>query len=521
MKPFVRNYALNLIFFPLLLGSGIAGFYIFSPSDAWAQVKIPALIQLLSSSCLALVCTVLILSLGHLGTTLYRLEMMRNRQLLTSLDQPTKDKVANIFLDDREPTAELEFKPRPYYFAVFAHLLVTALLPGLLLLAYRGDVRPHHWIETLKVLLILNPIVFWVVFNFFRGYFENCIRTLKRLSDRTLYYSAESLRRSQIFNTITEVVKLFNEEQDLVPVLTRILTDSIHLLDLDAGAIEIFLEGAAVRRVVVPGPTAVTLDEDFCELVVGRSEVHNNLTLSRMFGPLAAQGYFSMLHVELEVHGKDVGYMAGFSKKARDLRDTDLDFFYTFGRQASMVIENAYLLEKVKILSVTDGLTGLHNHRHFKEAIATEVRRAVRYKKSLCVVMIDIDHFKHYNDTNGHPAGDRVLQKLAMILRELARDTDIVARYGGEEFVLVLTETTKEGGVEFAQRLCKVVEKEKFVNEEKQPGGQLTISVGVAACIQDASEPVGLLDLADKALYCAKKNGRNRVCVHGEGGPIP
>lgn len=516
MKPFIRNYVLNLLFFPLLTGSAIFAFYIYNPAQTWDVIRIPATIQLVASFFLALVCTILMLSIGHIGTTLHRLELMRNQQLLSSLDKPTKDKIANIYLDDREPTKELEFRPRAYYFAAFGHLLLTLAMPGFLLYSFRGHADPNKWTDTLRVLLILNPIAFWVVFNFFRNYFETATRTLKRLSDRCLYYSSESLRRSQIFNTISEVVKIFNEEQDLLPVMKRILDDSIHLLDLDAGAIEIFLEGASVRKVVSPNPESVAIDEDFCELVVGRSEVHNNLILSRMFAPLAAQGYFSMLHVALEVHGKDVGYMAGFSKKKRDLRDADLDFFYTFGRQASMVVENAYLLEKVKILSVTDGLTGLNNHRYFKEAITTEVRRAVRYKKSLCVVMIDIDHFKHYNDTNGHPAGDRVLQKMAKILRELARDTDMVARYGGEEFVLVLTETTKEGGAEFARRLCKVVEKERFDNEEKQPGGQLTISVGVAACSQDATEATTLIDLADKALYAAKNSGRNRVCVHGE-----
>jgi diguanylate cyclase (GGDEF)-like protein len=280
---------------------------------------------------------------------------------------------------------------------------------------------------------------------------------------------------------------------------------------------EVYLDETkgSMRRVVMPTPNAISIDEYFHEFVAGRSEIHNNLSLSRLFKPLGDQGFYSMVHVALEVRGGEIGYMAGLCRQKRDLRDADLGFFYTFGRQASMVIENAFLLEKVKILSVTDGLTGLHNHRYFKEAIVAEIRRAVRYNKSLCTVMIDIDHFKHYNDTNGHPAGDRVLQKVAKILTEFTRDTDIVARYGGEEFVLVLTETSKEGGAEFSRRLCKEVEKEEFENEQAQPGGNLTISVGVAACKEDSTDPVELINLADKALYEAKRSGRNQVKVHG------
>lgn len=518
MKNLIRNYVLNFVFFPLLLLSALSAAYIYTPDHSFAAIRFPAILQMVSMVVFSVTCMFMVFALGHLGVTVSRIEEVRTEQLASSLGEDTRDKVFNIFLN-RGPSKLSDFNPEPHYVAAGVHAGFGLLLPLTELLLFRSSYHRPWMINTLTLTILLNTVVFWIRYNVFRNYMNNTLRIVKRLSDRCLYYSNESLRRSQIFNTITEVVRIFNEEQDLESVFRRILTDSTRLLDLEVGVMEVYLEELSdgMRRVIAPDENAIDLDDDFCELVISRSEVHNNLELSRLFKPLADQGYFSMLHVSLEVRGKDVGYMAGFSKKRRELRDADLDFFYAFGRQASMVIENAYLLEKVKILSVTDGLTGLRNRRYFREAIVTEVRRAVRYGKSLCVVMIDIDHFKHYNDTNGHPAGDRVLQKVATILRELTRDTDIVARYGGEEFVLVLTETTKEGGAEFARRLCTVVEKEDFENEEAQPGGQVTISVGVAACSDDSTEADQLVSLADQALYRAKNTGRNRVVVYEKG----
>src|ERR1041384_5249318 len=142
-------------------------------------------------------------------------------------------------------------------------------------------------------------------------------------------------------------------------------------------------------------------------------------------------------------------------------------------------------------LAVTDGLTGLYNHRHFHERLALEVERSQRNGLPLSLFMIDVDHFKQYNDAHGHPAGDEVLRQLARILGDGRRANDVVARYGGEEFAIVLVDTAQFAAAKLAERLRERVAEHNFPQGESQPGGRLTISIGVATCPDDASDSEG------------------------------
>ncbi|OGQ91121.1 MAG: hypothetical protein A2289_00950 [Deltaproteobacteria bacterium RIFOXYA12_FULL_58_15] len=178
--------------------------------------------------------------------------------------------------------------------------------------------------------------------------------------------------------------------------------------------------------------------------------------------------------------------------------------------------------KKLAELAVRDGLTGLYNHRYFQDRAAQEISRAKRYNGRVGLVFIDIDHFKDYNDTHGHPKGDDVLREIAELitartrlqdLKARVRDTDLVARYGGEEFVILMPETDTSGAVIVGERLRAAVGSHPFKDCETQPGGALTVSVGVASYPEDASSREELITRADQALYEAKRQGRNRVCA--------
>ncbi len=160
-----------------------------------------------------------------------------------------------------------------------------------------------------------------------------------------------------------------------------------------------------------------------------------------------------------------------------------------------------------------DGLTGLYNHRYFQEAFQNEIIRSDRHDHPCSLIFMDVDCFKQYNDTHGHMAGDRLLHTLGRILTERLRSSAMVARYGGEEFVMLLPETPKEGALTVAERLRRRIEDHPFPGRETQPGGKVTISLGVVTFPEDGTNRGTLMQRADQALYGAKQDGRNRVCA--------
>tara|TARA_R110002096_G_scaffold44526_12_gene120396 strand:- start:20004 stop:21083 length:1080 start_codon:yes stop_codon:yes gene_type:complete len=164
-------------------------------------------------------------------------------------------------------------------------------------------------------------------------------------------------------------------------------------------------------------------------------------------------------------------------------------------------------------LAVTDGLTGLYNHRHLHERLALEIERSARNGLPLSLLMIDVDHFKDYNDRHGHPKGDELLRQLARIMGDGRRANDFVARYGGEEFAIVLVDTPKFTAAQVAERLCTRVGEYRFDHRDEQPGGLVSVSVGVSSFPDDAVTAETLVRQADDALYRAKHAGRNCVVL--------
>jgi two-component system, cell cycle response regulator len=166
--------------------------------------------------------------------------------------------------------------------------------------------------------------------------------------------------------------------------------------------------------------------------------------------------------------------------------------------------------QQLRLLSITDGLTGLYNHRHVHELLQEEHERCKRNGDPLAVAMLDLDRFKQLNDTHGHQTGDVVLADTARILRENAREVDMIGRYGGEEFIVILPEATEAAAVRFAERVREAVERHVFRSGDKEI--QMTVSGGVAsASAPDLLQPDELIRRADMALYEAKNGGRNRV----------
>lgn len=171
------------------------------------------------------------------------------------------------------------------------------------------------------------------------------------------------------------------------------------------------------------------------------------------------------------------------------------------------------LQEQLAERAITDPVTGLRNRRYFESYLESELARIRRYGGRCALAMMDLDEFKNYNDTLGHRAGDALLEELGGVLQEEIRTEDVVARYGGEEFAVVMVNTDREEGRKGAERIRRRIEEHRFPRGEIQPGGRVTVSLGVAVAPEDAESADGLVERADEALYRAKEGGKNRVHV--------
>jgi diguanylate cyclase (GGDEF)-like protein len=176
----------------------------------------------------------------------------------------------------------------------------------------------------------------------------------------------------------------------------------------------------------------------------------------------------------------------------------------------STVSQNIRLQREYKRNAMIDGLTGLYNRRWIDEALPRFVTRYGRSDQSLCILIVDIDHFKKFNDTFGHPVGDQVLVTVGQTMRANLRPTDLVARYGGEEFIVILPDTDRAAGHVVADRVRTAVSEVKLVVDGAPPLPTITISLG-GSCLTRGQPMADLLATADRALYDAKHAGRNRV----------
>ena len=196
----------------------------------------------------------------------------------------------------------------------------------------------------------------------------------------------------------------------------------------------------------------------------------------------------------------------------------EIEFLAVISGEVAVAIERVLIYHETLEISIKDELTQIFNRRYFNDRSHRELNRARRHKHALSFIIMDIDHFKNFNDTYGHAIGDEVLKWVAQQVQLGLRDTDILARYGGEEFMIILPETEKEGAVTVAEKVRKLVDKNSTNLTKKFDSPipikrNITISLGVAQFEVDGDRLESLLEKADERLYKAKVNGRNQVCA--------
>jgi diguanylate cyclase (GGDEF)-like protein len=247
------------------------------------------------------------------------------------------------------------------------------------------------------------------------------------------------------------------------------------------------------------------------EMLLGRAENAHIRINEENVSRLHAMIYKKKGEILIEDQNSTNGTFVNTRKvKSKTLRDGDLILIGNtiMKFMSGSMVENEYH-EEIYRLATMDGLTRVYNKSFFMERLSDEFSRSKRYDRDLSLLFFDFDFFKRVNDTYGHLAGDEVLKQATALVMKNLRKEDIFGRYGGEEFGIVLPETQAPNATQLAEKLRKLVEKTPFSYQDKLIG--VTVSFGVATIHKNVQNVSQLLDLADKALYVAKKSGRNCV----------
>ena len=324
---------------------------------------------------------------------------------------------------------------------------------------------------------------------------------------------------------ILNVAQIVVSSLDLDEVLQNILHSAMSVMDMPAGTVALY--DASSYQLELRAHAG--LSEKFVALdrwrvkpggltyeILERGEVfivEDTASADFFNNPLAIEeGIRSLIAVPLKIHKRTIGVLYLDDFNPREFDAEKLEFLSVLSSFATMSIDHARLHERTLQLACTDGLTGLYNHRQFKKIFTEEVARANRYNKPLSIILFDVDNFKKFNDTYGHPNGDIVLQEMAIMLKELLRDCDSLFRYGGEEFVTLLPETPLAEAAKVAERIRIFVETEspRFLTGITKTHG-VTVSVGVAALPENGADEQILLKKVDDLMYRAKNEGKNNV----------
>ncbi len=309
-------------------------------------------------------------------------------------------------------------------------------------------------------------------------------------------------------------ILVVDDEEGLRNIISQVLTDTGY--DVTTAS-----SGEAALEIFKNTPFPIVMTDVFMQQMTGIDLLHEIKALNPNTQVVIMTSNASLESAQAALRSGAYDYL---TKPFEDL-DAISSVISRAAEKVELIRQNETMVDRLKTntheleqlnkqltdLAIRDALTGLFNRRYFLDALAQEFVRSQRNGRAFSLLFIDLDNFKHYNDTHGHPAGDDLLKGLSELITKNSRGTTTVARYGGEEFILLVPETSKDGARVFAERLRKCIEEHPFHGRESQPSGRVTLSIGVSTFPEDGSDCETLISRADQALYQAKENGRNRV----------
>jgi diguanylate cyclase (GGDEF)-like protein len=326
----------------------------------------------------------------------------------------------------------------------------------------------------------------------------------------------------RILRGFMEIASATAAVEDLDGVLESIAAALGRLFPVDGAALGL-VDGdqMVVREILRDGRPArrdpERLPDDGSHLLswvgrAGRALWRNDVaTELRFAASLPGRQAGSDMAIPLRVRGSIMGVLRVSCRRRHAFDPEDFEVLQRCSDLLSVAVETQRLLLNTRRMAETDGVTGVFNHRYFVTALRQELDRARRLDRPLALVMVDIDHFKRFNDTYGHQVGDEVLRHVAQTVARTLRRSDVVSRYGGEEFVAILQDVDRRSALAVAEKLRHEIERGRLQVASTPRPLEVTISAGIAAFPDDARTPAELLACADGGLYEAKRGGRNRV----------
>jgi diguanylate cyclase (GGDEF)-like protein/PAS domain S-box-containing protein len=355
---------------------------------------------------------------------------------------------------------------------------------------------------------------------------EAILVSFNDITSRKLMEEAEKEQR-QFNEAMVDSASALNSTLDFDEVLDRILTNLEKVIPHNVANIMLVSEGGEVKIVRAHGYGARELQSLFQNGQLSVSEtpfllkmamsgspivIPNTLTDSNWVKSPGMERTRSYLGVPIFVKGKIMGYINVESTQPHDFTTNHGKRLMAFADQAALAIENSRMFEKLEQMAVVDTLTGLYSRRHFSDLGGKEIERARRYGSPLSLLMIDLDHFKNFNDTYGHAVGDQILVEVANTIGTTLRKIDIPGRLGGEEFAVLLPETNQQNGMLVAERLRQAISRLRIPVKDGIID-TITASFGLATLCDNHVDLQSLTTSADMAMYKAKENGRNIVVV--------
>uniref|UniRef100_A0A7V3RHG2 Diguanylate cyclase n=1 Tax=candidate division WOR-3 bacterium TaxID=2052148 RepID=A0A7V3RHG2_UNCW3 len=363
--------------------------------------------------------------------------------------------------------------------------------------------------------------------NELNSFDEDTVRVLELIADRLsvainnaqLY--EEAVARSRELSASFTIAQSLTSTLELDDVLNRILevirknfgyeNCAILLVDKDTNELYVRASSGYPEYVSKKARISIAKKEGITGFVAATGKPYYTPDVRNTpFYTMGKRTIKSEAAVPLIVKGNVIGVLDIESEKFNAFNERDIRMFTVFASQAAIAIENARLYNETKEMSLTDSLTKIANRRHFDLILENELKRGRGYARFVSLAMIDLDHFKAFNDKYGHLAGDQLLISIASKLKNTVRDTDLVARYGGEEFAIIFPETPNSAALKVCERVRSAIENH-YITLKKFGKVGTTISIGVATYPQSAQTARELIQKADLALYQAKRLGRNRV----------